>query len=82
MQEKEIINDYLSGLNGSLAGYASIIAQTDNQELRQLVQEMRNQDEQRQYEVYLLAKQRGYYKPAQPATEEEIMTVKNELSQG
>ena len=82
MQEKDIVNDYLSGLNSSLTGYASIIAQTENQELRQTVQNMRNQDEQRQYAVFTLAKQKGYYKPAQPATENEIMTVKNEFSQG
>ena len=82
MQEKEMLNDYLSGLNGSLAGYGSIIAQTDNPELRQTIQNMRNQDEQRQYQVYLLAKERGYYKPAASATPDEIMTVKNDLSQG
>jgi len=43
---------------------------------------MRNQDEVRQYEVYKVAKQKNYYKPAQPATPEEINTVKTELSQG
>ena len=49
MQEKEMINDYLSGLNASLAGYGGIIAQTENEQLRQTIQQMRDQDEVRRY---------------------------------
>ena len=82
MQEKDIVSDYLACLNGSLAGYAGIIAQTENQELRQTIQQMRDQDEARQYSVFTLAKQRGYYIPAEQATQEEINTVKNQFVQG
>jgi len=82
MQEKDIVNDYLSGLKSSLTGYANAISETDNPQLRQTLQQLRNQDEQRQYEVYQLAKQKGYYKPAKPADQTEITTLKNELSQG
>ncbi|AYE32965.1 spore coat protein [Clostridium septicum] len=80
MKEKDIMNDYLSMINSSLTGYASIIAQTDNQELRQTIQQMRNEDEIRQYKVYQTAKEKGYYKPAQPANQTEINTVKSELT--
>jgi len=82
MQEKDIVNDYLSGLNGSLIGYASVISQTENEQLRQTVIQIRNQDEARQYAWFKKAKEKGYYKPAQPATPEEINQVKTELSQG
>ena len=49
MQEKDIMNDYLSMINSSLTGYANMIAQTDNQQLRQTLQQMRDSDEARQY---------------------------------
>ncbi|MGM9926453.1 MAG: spore coat protein [Bacillus sp. (in: firmicutes)] len=82
MQEKDMMNDYLEGLNSSLAGYASIIAQTENEQLRSTLQQLRNQDEQRQYNLFKKAKEKGYYKPAQPATPNEINMVKTELMQG
>lgn len=80
MKEKDIMNDYLSMVNSSLSQYASIIAQTDNQELRQTLQQMRNQDEIRQYKIYSMAKEKGFYKPAQEATTSDIQTVKSEFT--
>ena len=82
MQEKEMISDYLAGLNASLAAYGGIISQCENQQLRETIQQMRNQDEYRQYNLFTKAKEKGYYIPAQPATPEEIAKVKQELSQG
>lgn len=82
MQEKDIVNDYLSSLNCSLTTYASAIAQTENEQLRQTFIQMRNQDEARQYAWFKKAKEKGYYKPAQPAKPEEINQVKTALSQG
>lgn len=82
MQEKEMVSDYLAGLNASIAGYGGIIAQTENQELRQTIQTMRNQDEIRQYSLFKIAKEKGYYIPAQQATEDEIAKVKQEVTQG
>ncbi|MDR5587436.1 MULTISPECIES: spore coat protein [Clostridium] len=82
MQEKEMISDYLAGLNASLAGYGGIISQCENQQLRETIQQMRNQDEYRQYNLFTKAKEKGYYIPAQPATPEEIAVVKQEMSQG
>lgn len=82
MQEKEMINDYLTSINSSLGKYGDIIAQTENEQLRQTIQGMRNQDEARQYNLFKKAKEKGYYVPAQPATPEEINTVKSQLSQG
>lgn len=82
MQEKEMISDYLAGINASLAGYGSVISQCENQQLRETIQNMRNQDEVRQYALFKVAKEKGYYIPTQPATPEEIATVKQQVSQG
>ena len=59
MQEKEMISDYLAGINASLAGYGGIISQCENQELRETIQSMRNQDEVRQYALFKIAKEKG-----------------------
>ncbi len=82
MQEKEMVSDYLAGLNASIAGYGGIIAQCENPELRSTIQKMRDQDEVRQYALFKIAKEKGYYIPAQPATPEEIAVVKQQMSQG
>ncbi|MDU2664669.1 MAG: spore coat protein, partial [Clostridium perfringens] len=54
----------------------------ENQELRETIQSMRNQDEVRQYALFKIAKEKGYYIPAQQATPEEVATVKQQVSQG
>lgn len=82
MQEKEIVSDVLTGLKGSLGNYARVIAETSNQHLRQTLQEIRNGDEQFQFQLANVAMQKGYYKPAQAASVNEITQVRNELSQG
>lgn len=79
MQAKEMVNDILAGTNASLANYAKIITETDNIELRKMLIDIRNADEQFQYGLYSFAKSRGFYKPADPATQEEIDSVKNSL---
>nr|WP_026688361.1 spore coat protein [Alteribacter aurantiacus] len=80
MTEKDMMSDYLSMINGSLNTYASIIAQTSNPQLRQTFQQLRDNDEARQYKVYQAAEQRGYYKAAAPAQPGEIQQVKSDLS--
>ncbi len=82
MTEKDIMNDYLSMINGSLSGYATTIAQTDNPQLRQTFQQMRDNDEQRQYKICQTAIQKGYHKPAAAAPQSEINAIKSELSMG
>ncbi|MCY6959109.1 spore coat protein [Clostridium brassicae] len=82
MQEKEMVNDILSTVNSSITGYGSIIAQCDNPQLRQTIQTLRDGDEKFQYDLYKIASQKGYYKPAAQATEQEIQQVKSQLSQG
>lgn len=79
MDEKTMVNDILSGVKSSLTAYQTAISETENMALRQTFQQMRNGDESFQYELFKIAETKGYYKPAQPATETEIQNVKNEL---
>ena len=79
MDEKTMVNDVLSMINSSLAGYANIIAQTDNIGLRQTLQQIRNNDETSQLDLAKIAEQKGYYVPAVKATDTEVSTVKNQF---
>lgn len=77
MQEKDMVNDILSMINSSLTGYANVIAQCSDQNLRQTIQQIRNSDEQFQYQLFKAAEQKGYYKPAEQATPQEIQDIKS-----
>ncbi|SET35768.1 Coat F domain-containing protein [Oceanobacillus limi] len=80
LQDKDIVNDYLAGLNASLKSYAGYISQANNAELRQTLIQLRNQDESRQRILYNYAFQKGHYKPAAPADPQQIQQVKTELT--
>ncbi|HHX77004.1 MAG TPA: spore coat protein [Firmicutes bacterium] len=80
MQEKDMVNDVLSMVNSSLIGYASAIAQSSNPQLRQTLQQIRNSDEQFQFQLAQKASQKGYYKPARPAEQSTIQQYKSQLS--
>lgn len=82
MQDKLIANDLLSMVKSSLTNYANAIGETSNQQLRQTLQQIRNSDEQFQYQLANLAIQKGYYKTSQQASDNEITQVRQELSQG
>ncbi|HOB87664.1 MAG TPA: spore coat protein [Bacillota bacterium] len=80
MQEKDMVNDVLSMINSSLVDYATVIAQSADPNLRQTIQQLRDSDEQFQYQLFKLAEQKGYYKPAAPADREEIQQIKTTFS--
>ncbi len=82
IQDKEMVNDVLSMINSSLTGYASVISQSSNQQFRQTIQQIRNSDEQFQYQLYQLAEQKGFYKPAAQAGQQDMQTVKSQVSMG
>lgn len=79
MNEKIMVNDILSGVKSNLTTYQNAISETENMELRQTLQQIRNNDESFQYELFKIAQTKGYYKPAQQATEAEVQKVKTEL---
>ena len=81
MDEKVMVNDILSGVKSDLTAYQTEISESENMQLRQTFQQIRNNDESFQYELFKIAQTKGYYQPAQKATVTEINTVKTELEQ-
>lgn len=79
MEEKTMVNDILDGTKAELTTYQGVISEAENMQLRQTIQQIRNNCESFQYELFKIAQTKGYYKPAQPATPEEINQVKTEL---
>ena len=77
MNEKTMVNDILENVKSDLSAYQKAIAECSNAQLRQTFQQIRNSDENFQYELYKVAE--NYYKPAAKATTTEVETVKNEL---
>ena len=79
MEEKTMVNDILSSVKSDLTAYQTAISESENMQLRQTFQQIRNNDESFQYELFKIAQAKGYYKPAQKATVTEISSVRTEL---
>ncbi|MEA4827398.1 MAG: spore coat protein [Clostridium sp.] len=82
MQEKVMVNDVLSMTKAGMADYAKAIGECSNQNLRQTLQQMRDGDENFQYQLSQLAIQKNYYMPAQQVNQQELQQVKSQLMQG
>lgn len=76
-----MVNDILAGVKSDLVAYQTAISESENMNLRQTFQQIRNNDESFQFELFKLAQSKGYYKPAQKASTTEVETVKTELQQ-
>ena len=79
MDEKTMVNDILDGVKSELTTYQGVISETENMQLRQAIQQIRNNDESFQFELFKVAQVKGYYNPAAQATQTEIQKVKDEL---
>lgn len=79
MDEKTMVNDILEGVKGDLKTYQGVICEAENMQLRETLKQIRNNDENFQYELFKVAQAKGYYKPAAQATPNEINNVKTEL---
>ena len=79
MDEKTMVNDILAGVKSDLTAYQTAITESQNMGLRQTFQQIRNNDESFQYELFKIAMAKGYYQPATKATTTEIDTVKNQV---
>lgn len=79
MDEKTMVNDILENVKASLGAYQTAISETENMNLRQTLQQLRNNDENFQYELFKVAQSKQYYKPAAKATVMEINNIKSEL---
>ena len=79
MDEKTMVNDILSSVKADLGAYQKAIEEAENIGLRQTFQQIRNNDESFQYELFKLAESKGYYNPAKKASVTEINEVKSEI---
>ncbi len=80
MQEKAMVNDTLTGINGEFTKYGEMIPQTENKELKQTLKQFRSSCEQSQEQLYQMAREKSYYVPASKATSEEVQHVKSLFS--
>ncbi len=80
MQEKDMVNDILSGTKASIDSYTKSIQECSCQQLRGTLKQLRDEAEQMQYQLYQLAEQKGYYQPAGSAPQNEINKIKNTLT--
>lgn len=80
MEEKYMVNDILESVKAELTTYQGVISETENTGLRQTIQQIRNQDETFQFELFKVAQNKGYYTPASQAPQSEITKIKNELN--
>ncbi|MCI9063645.1 MAG: spore coat protein [Clostridia bacterium] len=81
MDEKTMVNDVLESVKSGLILYQTSISETENTSLRQVLQQIRNDNESFQYELFKVAQSKGYYNPATKANISEISNVKSELQQ-
>lgn len=81
MDEKTMVADSLESINSELEKFGNMIAQTENQELKQKLKMIRNQCEMSQEELFQIARSKSYYVPAAKATQEEVAHVKSLFTQ-
>ncbi len=80
MEEKYMVNDVLESTKSTLKTYEGVILEAENPELRQTIQQLRNNGESFQYELFKIAQAKGYYTPAEQAKQEDVNTVKTEVN--
>ena len=80
MEEKIMVNDALESTKACLKDFEGAIIEIANLELRQTFQNLRNSSESFQYELFKLAESKGYYVPAENATQEQVGKVKAEVT--
>lgn len=80
LDEKTMVSDTLTGVNGELVRYGEMISQTENRELKQCLKQIRNECEMSQEKLYQIAREKSYYIPAEKASQQEINHVKSVLT--
>ena len=79
LQDRTMVNDVLSMEKSSLTAYGTAISECANPNLRSAFQQIRNNCEASQYELYKMAQSKGYYNPAQMANDTEVQQVRSQL---
>ncbi len=80
LDDKTMVSDALTGVNGGLTRYGEMIPQTENKQLKQCLKQIRNECEMSQEKLYQVAREKSYYVPAAKASQQEIDHVKSVLS--
>lgn len=80
MNEKNSLADMLSSINTAITGATYAIEQSNDKELRDSLIESRTEFEKLQWDIYMIAKDKGFYVPAAPAGEADIAAVKQAIS--
>lgn len=81
MDEKTMVTDTLVGINGELVGYAGMIPQTENKELKQTLIQFRDAAEKSQEEIFQIARERSYHIPAPQATKKDVEHLRSLFEQ-
>lgn len=76
-EDKTMVADTLTGINGELVRFGEMIPQTENKELKDTLKQFRTTCEQSQEDLYQIAREKSYYVPASKATQEEVDHVKS-----
>lgn len=79
MNEKAMVNDILNSCKFSLNMYQKAIYETEDMSLRQVIQQVRNNEESFFYELEKIAEIKEYCIPAEEAKPGEIEKIKNKL---
>ena len=79
LQDKAMVNDALSSVNSSLTFYATTISECVNPNLRSTIQQIRNNCENSQFELFKLAQSKGFYQTATMADDTQVNQAKTQL---
>lgn len=79
MDDKTMCVDALTVIRFEIRKYQGIILDTENSELRQIFQQIRNNNESLQYELFKVAKCNKYYIYSEKSTPNQIKNVVNEI---
>ncbi|MCL2052636.1 MAG: spore coat protein [Lachnospiraceae bacterium] len=82
IDEKTMVTDTLAGINGELVRFASMIPQTENEELKQTLTQFRNACEQSQEEIFQIARERSYHVPAPKAAQKDVDHLRSLFESG
>lgn len=80
MDEKQAVADTLAGVNALINMLTYNVMQSNNKSLRDTFVTYRNQFEDLQWQIYVVARDKGYYVPAAPAGMADIDAVKTAVS--
>ena len=79
MEEKTMINDIIKDLKFSINDYQNAICECENIGLRQIFQQIRNNEESLQYDLVKIANIKGYSNTSSKAETKEIEDLKRQV---